>query len=131
MVKFWTKMPLSNYGQWFLTKKKVGTFAQKIAHSIFRGPKIKVGIFAMTTLNGNACSPHIWLRRKGKGNMRPSSLPFLRRMYDKCELWQWTIFYYSSEITTNHWVFLGMIGHLSLFDFVINHRLRKSKIFLI
>ena len=29
-------------------RKKVSTFTQKIAHDIFRGPKIKVGIFAMT-----------------------------------------------------------------------------------
>ena len=35
-----------------------------------------------------------------------------------------------SEVTTNHWVF-SVIGHLTLFDFITNPRLRKMSFFLI
>ena len=36
-----------------------------------------------------------------------------------------------SGVTTNHWVFSGVIGHLFLFDFITNPRLRKMAFFLI
>ena len=36
-----------------------------------------------------------------------------------------------SEVTTNHWVFLDVIGYLTLFDFITNPSLRKMSFFLI
>ena len=36
-----------------------------------------------------------------------------------------------SEVTTNHWVFLAVIGHLTLFHFITNPKLRKRSFFLI
>ena len=41
-----------------------------------------------------------------------------------------------SEVATNHWVFFffffkGVIGHLTLFDFITNPRLSKRLFFLI
>ena len=36
-----------------------------------------------------------------------------------------------SEVTTNHWAFLGVIGQLTLFGFITDPRLRKMSFFLI
>ena len=36
-----------------------------------------------------------------------------------------------SEVATNHWIFLGVIGHLTLFDFIPDLRLRKMSFLLI
>ena len=36
-----------------------------------------------------------------------------------------------SEVATNHWIFLGVIGHLSLFDFITNPKLRQRLFFII
>ena len=36
-----------------------------------------------------------------------------------------------SEVATNHWIFLCVIGHLTLFDFITNPRLRKRSFLLI
>ena len=33
------------------------------------------------------------------------------------------------EVATNHVIFLGVIGHLTLFDFIIDPRLRKMSFF--
>ena len=35
------------------------------------------------------------------------------------------------EVATNHWVYLSVIGHLTLFDFITDPRLRKMSIFVI
>lgn len=38
-------------------------------------------------------------------------------------------FNHGSGLVTNHWVFLGMIGRLFLFDFIVKPWLRKNQFF--
>ena len=36
----------------------------------------------MTTLNRDACSPHVWIGHNGNRHVHPPSLSFLRMMHD-------------------------------------------------
>ena len=40
-------------------------------------------------------------------------------------------FNHGSGLATNHWVFLGTIGRLFLFDFIVKPWLRKNQFFFL
>ena len=78
----------------------------------------------LTKLVGNLQTYEIGSGKIGKsGKSRSMALKGIKEESDNYED--------DDEVATNHAVFLGVIGHLTLFDFIIDPRLRKMSFFLI
>ena len=85
----------------------------------------------MTTLYGNAC---VWKEGKQVVSHKKKKKKRKKKKKKRAQ-WEWIMtvshFNHGSGLATNHWVFLGTIGRLFLFDFIVKPWLRKNQFFFL